>query len=65
MTDHDQSLFGANVLGVLEPGEVHEVEEHVPFDDYRQSLDGSRRSGVPGAVLPRLSLDDDRDPTAT
>ena len=39
MTDHDQSLLGPYVLGVLEPGDVREVEEHLPgCADCRQQL---------------------------
>jgi len=39
MTDHDQSLLGPYVLGVLEPADVREVEEHLPgCADCRQQL---------------------------
>lgn len=59
MTDHDQSLLGPYVLGVLEPGDVREVEEHLPgCADCRQQLaELEEMKELLGDVPPEAFLD--------
>jgi anti-sigma factor RsiW len=59
MTDHDQSLLGPYVLGVLEPAEVREVEEHLPgCTDCRQQLaELEEMKQFLGEVPPEAFLD--------
>ena len=59
MTDHDQSLLGPYVLGVLEPSEVRVVEEHLPAcDSCRQELAELEEMKVLlGDVPPEAFLD--------
>lgn len=59
MTDHDQSLLGPYVLGVLEPADVREVEEHLPgCADCRQQLaELEEMKELLGDVPPEAFLD--------
>lgn len=59
MTDHDQSLLGPYVLGVLEPGDVREVEEHLSgCADCRQQLaELEEMKELLGDVPPEAFLD--------
>ena len=59
MTEHDQSLLGPYVLGVLEPGDVREVEEHLPgCADCRQQLaELEEMKELLGDVPPEAFLD--------
>lgn len=59
MTDHDQSLLGPYVLGVLEPNEVREVEEHLAgCADCRQEVAELEETTVLlGEVPPEAFLD--------
>jgi anti-sigma-K factor RskA len=59
MTDHDQTLLGPYVLGVLEPGDVREVEEHLPgCSDCRQQLvELEEMKQFLGEVPPEAFLD--------
>jgi hypothetical protein len=59
MTDHDQSLLGPYVLGVLEPGDVREVEEHLPgcADCRQQLVELEEMKELLGDVPPEAFLD--------
>jgi hypothetical protein len=59
MTDHDQSLLGPYVLGVLEPDDVRELEEHLlACTDCRQQLaELEEMKELLGEVPPEAFLD--------
>jgi hypothetical protein len=59
MTDHDQSQLGPYVLGVLDPGDVREVEEHLSgCADCRQQLaELEEMKAALGEVPPEAFLD--------